>query len=413
MDATASGDPVWFVGAGWLTAQEKLVTLRLGIAGMPENLDDILGLCAQLDVEPVHLLGPGESPPRPLPQTVVLPRWDAESCASAARGESLTGLWAGSCTLAPIVGEASSALGLPCLPCLDEAQQAAIPIEGATVYPFSALASLSDSEIQRLPIPAWVRAACTRGDSSCMRLEHPNDLPLASAKLQKRNTGGPLRIQPVIEGPVYRLLAFKTGESLAVAGLIAEDMTSSVYRVPLGMSLPVTLSDALLGEAHVMAGRVNALLPKGWGYVEMEFVDTGNDIRLIDVQCPASLDPHLRQLVWLSQGIDLRLAAMACALGRVPALSPTHNTGAAMMWLLARSGVVIGFQGIEEARAMPGIVGLHIVAAEGDILSHVVDIPSRERGGYIIATGDTAAMARDRLEAARAQARINTSPALV
>jgi hypothetical protein len=62
---------------------------------------------------------------------------------------------------------------------------------------------------------------------------------------------------------------------------------------------------------------------------------------------------------------------------------------------------------------MDGIVEVFINAREGDILSHVVDIPSRERGGYIVAMGDSAAQARERLDAARARVWINTSPALL
>lgn len=83
-----------------------------------------------------------------------------------------------------------------------------------------------------------------------------------------------------------------------------------------------------------------------------------------------------------------------------------------MTWLLARSGVVTGFAGVEEARQMPGIDEVNIIAEEGDILSHVVDLPSRQRGGYIVATGNTIEEARERLEFARARVWINTSPAL-
>lgn len=398
------------VGTG--TVQEWRVSEWLGIVGIPDDLDDVLALCAGLNVEPVLLLDPAESPPPDELEALALPALGVGPSAVPLRDAALAGLWPGSREQSRFVQESSAELGLPHLPCLNERQHAALPIEGAALFDFSDLNHPRAPEVTRLPIPAWVRAACTRGDSSCMRLEHPNDLSLASAKLRKRGMEGPIRIQPVVEGPVYRLLAFKTGPSLAVAGLIGEEVTSSVYRVPLSMSMPAEGRDRLWAEAGKLAEEVNDCLPVGWGYVELEFVDTGEGLRIVDVQCPARLDPHVRRLVALSQGIDLRRASLQCALGRVPDVAPTRNTGAAFTWLLTRSGVVTGFQGIEEARHMPGIVDVHIVATEGDILSHVVDIPSRERGGYVIATGDTAAEARERLEAARAMVWINTSPAL-
>lgn len=389
------------------------VNARLGIVGVPEDAGEVLALCAQLGVDPIFLVDDDTAPMLPAGcERVPLRDRGSEALRDAARLSQLSGLWSVHCEDAPRLAEAARALDFHHMPCIDEERQSTIPIEGAIVYPFSVLGSLREKELQTLPIPAWVRATSTRGDRSCMRLEHPNDLSLAAAKLHKRNSRGPVRVQPVVEGPVYRMLAFKTGTTLAVACVLAEEMSSSVYRVPVGMSLPVEGDAALEEGALALAERVNALLPAGWGYVEMEFVDTGHDLKLIDVQCAAALDPHVRQLVRLSLGIDLYEAAMACALGRVPDLAPTSDGGAAMTWLLTHSGVVTGFQGIDEARRMPGIFELRIVAREGDILSHVVDVPSRERGGYIIATGESTAVALKRLEAARASVRISTSPAL-
>lgn len=398
------------VGTG--SVQERLVSERLGIVGISDDLDEVLALCAGLNVEPVLLLDSGDRPAPTGVESLVLPAWSVGPGAVPLRDATLAGLWPGSREHSGIVQACAAELNLPHLPCLRGHQHAALPIEGAALFDFSELDHPQAQGLSRLPIPAWVRAACTHGDSSCMRLEHPNDLSLASAKLRKRGMEGPIRIQPVVEGPVYRLLAFKAGRSLVVAGLVGEEVTSSVYRVPLSMSMPTEGRGTLVAEARVLAEQVDAHLPEGWGYMELEFVDTGDGLQLVDVQCPACLDPHLRRLVALSQGIDLHRASLQCALGRVPEVAPIRNTGAAFTWLLTRSGVVTGIQGVEEARHMPGIVEVQIVAVEGDILSHVVDIPSRERGGFIMATGECAAEACARLEDARTMVWIKTSPAL-
>jgi len=83
-----------------------------------------------------------------------------------------------------------------------------------------------------------------------------------------------------------------------------------------------------------------------------------------------------------------------------------------MIWLLTRSGVVTGLKGVEAARRLPGVLEVAINAREGDILTHVVDLPTRNRGGYIVAEGKNETIARARLEAAREMVWINTSPAL-
>tara|TARA_R110001592_G_scaffold106268_1_gene298326 strand:- start:176 stop:628 length:453 start_codon:yes stop_codon:yes gene_type:complete len=148
--------------------------------------------------------------------------------------------------------------------------------------------------------------------------------------------------------------------------------------------------------------------------VQMEFVISAEsgDIILTDVQAPAGLDQDLQTVFLLSQGIDLTRCAMECALGHHPSVAPTCETGIAFSWLLTRSGVVVGFEGVEAAPELPGVVAIHINAHEGDILTHVVDMPTRERGGYIVTRGATAAIARERLEVVRNAAWISTSPAL-
>jgi hypothetical protein len=46
------------VGTG--TVQEWLVSERLGIVGMPDDLDEVLKHCAELNVEPMLVLDPEE-----------------------------------------------------------------------------------------------------------------------------------------------------------------------------------------------------------------------------------------------------------------------------------------------------------------------------------------------------------------
>lgn len=390
------------------------MTVRLGFAGVPDFAGEIRALAACLQVEPVFLLPPDAAVAGRLDgwAQVTVANSDGEGWLAAARDAGLSGLFPGSCDFVPVVAEATAHLHLATLPCMSAAEQAALPIEDAQLFESDALDHLTPDQRRALPIPAWVRAACTRGDGSCMRLEHHHDLSLATAKLHKRNTGGPVRIQPVVEGPVYRALAFRTGTDLQLAALIAEEVTSSVYRVPLSMVLPLDREVELRGGVEDLLAQVAPVLPEGWGYVEVEMAETPQGLRLLDVQCPARLDPKLRELVRHALGVDLLLATLSCALGRHPDLAPTRHRAVALTWLLTRSGVVTGFQGVEEARALPGVLEVHINAVEGDILTHVVDLPTRDRGGYIVAEGENETIARARLEAAREMVWINTSPAL-
>ncbi len=386
--------------------------MELGIAGVPRDVAALEAMCARLGVAPVFLLAPGESlSASNLPLHILhIAARTPEAMLSVLRGRRLAGLWSASQIAQDAIAGAAIALGLPCLTYPEDSLAADAPLFGGSRLELSALEHLSDAERRQLPLPVWVRASRGNGDSSCVRLEHPDDLSLSLAKLKKRGVNGAVRLQPVLEGPVYRLMAFKTGRDLVAFDIVQEETTTSMYRVPLSISMPVTRNGTLYSEVSGEAQRLNRLLSDGWGYLELEFVGTPSGPVLTDVQCPAMLDPLLRALVIESQGVDLHLAVLQCALGRRPYLSPNREVGVAATWLLTRSGRVTGFRGIEEARGMPGITAVEISAREGDIVTHVVDIPSRERGGYIIAMGATAEAARARLALAREQVWINTSP---
>lgn len=387
---------------------------RLGIAGVPVDADAVHALSRARGVEPVFLLDPASSTGGAnLSGTVVsLPETSDEDLVRLLAPLGLAGVWVAEGRYHRRIGPVANRLGWPRIPCPFEYPDCQVAIPGALNLSLDAFASLVKQGGHDVDVPAWVRSSCGDADASCMRVEHPSDLSLALQKLRNRNPTGLLRIQPTVEGTIYRLMAFKTGRDLTPFDVVEEFVTPSVYRVSLGMSMPVPRRGTHQAEILRQARAVNEALPHGWGYVEMEFVATPSGVVLTDVQAPARLGEDLRAVVRLSQGVDLLRASMECALGERPTLTPTMETGIAFTWLLTRSGVVTGFDGVEEARAMPGIVEVVIHARTGDILSHVVDLPSRERGGYIIARGATGEMARERLEATRERVWINTSPAL-
>ncbi|MBX3176194.1 MAG: hypothetical protein KF886_02430 [Candidatus Hydrogenedentes bacterium] len=387
--------------------------MQIGIAGIPNDTDDIAAACTRLGLSPLYLAAIGDPHPNAAPAPIIrVPCWEAGVCSDKLRGVRLAGVWAANPALRGVVNSIAAHFGLPHMPCPETAGPPALLVPGATHLSLPDLERISDSDRRNLAFPVWVRAGCGDGDASCMRVDHPSDLSLAAIKLRGRGAGGPVRLQPAVEGAVYRLPAFKAGRDLVPFDLVAQETTTSMYRVPLGYAMPVPRRGALMEAAMAAASNLNRTMPPGWAYVELEFVDSGSGLTLVDVQCPATLDPLLRAVVRRSQGVDLLDAQLACAAGRAPRTTPRCEIGVAAAWLITRSGVVTGFQGVEEARAMPGIETVRLTAREGDRLTHVVDLVTRERGGFVMATGSTAAAAAARLAEAREKVWINTSPAV-
>ena len=386
---------------------------KLGIVGIPPSPDAVASIAHQLGVTPLYLLDPADSMSTLAPGTAIFPlrAEDNHDLTAKLRPFNINGIWGPTEYRGRNFGTLAQLLDCPHLPCRTVATDGACPILDAQHYSVDDLRRLTSDHSATIAIPAWVRASCGYGDTSCMRVEHPSDLSLALEKVRKRNPYAKLRIQPAVDGAIFRVLAFRTGNDLKVFEVIEETMTTSVYRVPLGLSMPLQQHESMRADLLQRTAKLNDLLPHGWGYVEVELVVTPSSIEITDIQAPAVLGEDVRNVVRRATGVDLLQASMECALGREPTLTRTTDQCVALTWLLTRSGVVIGFEGIEEALALPGVVEIQLNAREGDILSHVVDQPSRERGGYVIAVGDTTETAKVHLEAARNTVRINTSPA--
>jgi hypothetical protein len=387
---------------------------KLGIAGLPADPCAVEVAARDLGLEPIYFLDEVDvagdlSAATPV---VALSDLDEDSLVAQFRAQNIVGVWIADGRRLGHINGALNRLGFHQLACVSDSLCGCWPIVGARAFSTDELSVLAEPGREGLPMPLWVRAECGGGDASCMRVEHPSDLSLAVEKARKRGATNALRVQPAVAGEIYRLLAFKTGRDILLFDVIEEWVTSSVYRVPLGMAMAVPRRGALMAEIEAEARVVNRMLPVGWGYVEMEFVRSEATVVLTDVRAPARLGGDIQRVAFLSQGVDLLRASLECAVGRIPTLTPTREVGVALTWLLTRSGEVTSIEGVEEATAMPGVVEVQVAAREGDILTHVVDRPTRERGGFIVARGGTAAVAKARLEAAREQVWINTSPAL-
>lgn len=387
---------------------------KLGIVGGVADVDAVRTAARALDIVPVFLLDGNEAAGTMPPDAAVEPvnTVEPELLHRQLAALELGGLLVPDAEWPSWTVEAVATLGWAHLPCLPHNPGGVCKATGARLFALDTLIDLVKRGGDGLAVPAWVRASCGDGDASCMRVEHLSDFSLALEKLRNRNPTGVLRIQPAIEGNIYRLVAFKAGDALVPAALLEEWVTPSVYRVPLGMALPVPPDTAPFREIERQARELNERLPDGWGYVEMEFVAADGRITMTDVQAPARLGTDLDRVARYALGLDLMGASMQCALGQTPDLAPVREKAVAFSWLLTRSGVVTGFEGLEAARAMPGVVDIVLNVQEGDILTHVVDVASRDRGGYIMTEGATMAEAKSRLEAARERVWINTSPAL-
>lgn len=260
-------------------------------------------------------------------------------------------------------------------------------------------------------LPVIVKPADSFGSIAVRRVDHIEDVSLAFSQAVKSSFLNIVLVEAVIEGQEYCVEGVvQDGEFLAHA-VVGRERSGPPFYFDDAVYAPAALTDAERGRLveSVSAG-VRALGIR-CGYVQADIIASPEDPRIVEVAAYPSSARMPVDVTALAGGADSIAAAAAMATGqRLPATCACKR-GAAIAWLSSRSGVVTEVRGVEAARGCPGVVDAVVNVAVDDVLGHVVDCPTRDRVGYMVATGDTAAAALSAAQGARGLCEIITTPA--
>ena len=324
----------------------------------------------------------------------------------------------------------------------------------AADYPMPALARLCDTlglpgpgaaAVLRATHKAHMRRALVAAGVRCPDFEHVTDLP--SARAAARRIAGDLVIKPaqssggrgvtrVASGAPAALLdaafdhaaAFsRAGQGVMVERCVSGDefsvelichgdrpqvlavtdklTTGAPHFVEIGHQQPSGLTAPARAEVEAAAlATVRALgITNAAAHVELRLADEGPVI--MEAAARAGGGCITSHLVPLSTGIDMVAACIAIALGDAPRLEPQHAPqAAAIRFVTAPAGTIAVVAGLDEARALDGVVEAAAYVAPGQRIGRLVDATAR--CGHAIATGPTVAAAIARAEAARDRIRV-------
>ena len=263
--------------------------------------------------------------------------------------------------------------------------------------------------LKTLPAPWWLRSR-TSGNQLCVELREENELTLAWHKACALMPGVPVYVQPAVSGTCYRVLGAYDGRAFRPTHFLEERMREGFYRIPNACVIPPHTQTGprrrVLNAAAQMAGR----WPGEPGPLCVELIEDGT--HTLAAQCnqdgvQGSLSDALRLFLGYTMQAD-RLDTEDGA--RSSTLEP--GIAAAVCWFDAPTGVVVEIAGLTEARGMEDVLEVVMGIHEGDTVRHVTDTASRDRLGYVVATGENAQAALRTARRAVAAVRIETSPIL-
>jgi biotin carboxylase len=285
-----------------------------------------------------------------------------------------------------VAAEVAAALGLP------------HPIDAA------AAARATDKLEQRrafdragIPHPAWsedgtglpaaarivVKPVAAQGQRGLEIVEPGGDLTGAVARAGEASRDGRALCEEFVEGPELTVNAFFDGGRF-VPLTVTDRERALAFGVATAHLYPSR--HAVAGVVAVAEAACRVLgISAGPTYTQVLLAPGGPRVMEVAARLGGG---HDAELCAVARGVDLSAAAVRAALGQSPGpLEPVRDRAAVVRFLIAPPGRLLRVEGLESARALPGLELAYAYRAPGAPIGPLLRGP--DRAGFVLAGGAT------------------------
>ena len=231
-----------------------------------------------------------------------------------------------------------------------------------------------------------VKPADNSGSRGIFLVEDKNDAQAVKAAYEysrKYSRNGDVMVEEFMVGPEVSV------ELLAVKGVchvlqITDKITTGApHFVEIGHSQPSRLppeTREAIKELAIAAAKAVGI-ENGPGHAEI--IVTRDGPKMVEIGARMGGGCITTHLVPLSTGIDMTGATIKTALGELPDIEPKIEMASAIRFILPKVGRIAEIDGVEEARAVPGIVEVTVQCSVGQVTGALES--GANRLGYVIA----------------------------
>jgi biotin carboxylase len=260
------------------------------------------------------------------------------------------------------------------------------------------------TEAGGLTVPCVVKPPDRQGQKGLTVVRDEADLPAALETAISASRSGAALVEELVPGPEVTVNAFSSGgrfHPLTVTDRITAEPPA--FGVALAHAWP---SEHDVDGAIEVAEQAAAALgiQEGPTYTQVLLSPEGPKVMELAARLGGG---HDAELCRAAIGIDLNGLALAAALGdsvEVPRAKPIG--GACVSFLVAPSGLLTNVDGLEEARAVEGVLAVRAYRRPGWIFTPL--LRGSDRAGFVLATGDSRDDALTRAQRAADSIRFET-----
>jgi biotin carboxylase len=245
--------------------------------------------------------------------------------------------------------------------------------------------------------PLIVKPSAQSGSRQIHKVFERAGVAAALAAIEADFPGAVPISEKFIDGPEVSVEAFSWGGRHRILGMTDKITTGAPYFVETGHNMPSAFPPAVIEEVHALTLALLDAIGHQHGPTHTELIISADGPVIVESHTRTGGD-NIFEMVELTFGVDMIKLMLEGLYHGAPELNVREPGGAAIRFLVLPEGTVRTVAGIEQARAMPGVVRCTVNLEPGKRVKPFKN--SSERHGYVLAVGATGQEAIDNVEAA-------------
>ncbi|MDR7333939.1 ATP-grasp domain-containing protein [Roseateles asaccharophilus] len=333
---------------------------------------------------------------------------------------NLRAAFAGS-DIAVTVAAVTNALGLPGIP-LDVAQRSNNKglmkerwLRDGIPTPFGAeVQTLEEARqvLKRTGFPAIVKAVDNAASRGSMKIESEAELPQALEQARAASRTGTAIVEQYVVGAEQSVETIVWQGRHYHVGMADREFGYHPFHIETAHNDPSLLGDDTQRRIYEVVDAAADSLGITFGPAKADMIMTASGPMILEMPARLSGGFHSQYTTPLSTGQDPIRAVMEISLGRPldeALIRPRQHRTAICAGIFPPPGRIKAIEGLEAARALPGIEQVIVTRQVGDVVTEYID--NGCRFCWVIGVGDDKAQAQAAIARARATIRIEVEPA--
>ena len=239
------------------------------------------------------------------------------------------------------------------------------------------------------PLPKGITYPCitkptdNAGSRGVMLVNSREELEAALAYSSENGRSGTVIVEEYMVGPEVSVEVIVWQGTPHVLQITDKLTTGAPHFVEMGHSQPSRLAQADQEKIRDLACRAVKAVGIDNGPAHVEIMLTKDGPKMVELGARMGGDCITTHLVPLSTGIDMIKATMDICLGLTPDIEPKFQKGSAIRFFDVPCGTIKAIEGVEEAKAIPGVQEIAFTKQVGDTVGEIG--ASGDRAGFVIA----------------------------